>query len=170
MPGRTGSAARPIYALRMRVMMMLADSAQEVGGKLYILGGGWNIMGLPPSPTAVVLHIHVPWDRTNEPHTWLLELVDHDSEPVMVPGPAGEQPLRVGGNFEVGRPPGAPSGAEMGVSVAVTIGPLPLPPGGRYVWRLSINDETEDTWRLPFWVQPQPPQPPQLVDEELDEP
>jgi len=25
----------------VKVTMMLADAAQEVGGKLYILGGGW---------------------------------------------------------------------------------------------------------------------------------
>jgi hypothetical protein len=133
-------------------MMLLADSAQEVNGKLYILGGGWNIIGFPPGPSAVALHIHVPWDRANAQHSWLLELLDHDSEPVTVPGPAGEQPLRVGGGFEVGRPPGVPYGSELGVSLAVTLGPLPLPAGGRFVWRLSINDETRDEWRLPFAV------------------
>lgn len=136
----------------MRVNMMLADSAQEVGGKLFILGGGWNTMGFPPGPSAVALHIHVPWDQSNMPHTWLLELLDHDANPVMVPGPAGEQPVRAGGSFEVGRPPGVPIGSELGVSMAVTIGPLPLLAGGRYVWRLSINNDTRDEWRLPFAV------------------
>lgn len=132
--------------------MLLCDSAQEINGKLYILGGGWNIMNLPVGPSAVALHIHVPWDRTNIQHAWLLELVDHDADPVMVPGPAGEQALRAGGAFEVGRPPGVPYGSELGVSLAVTIGPLPLVPGGRYVWRLSIDGETHEDWRLPFSV------------------
>jgi len=132
-------------------MMLLADSAQEMNGKLFVLGGGWNIMG-GPAPSAVAMHIHVPWDRTNIVHEWLLELVDHDSEPVMVPGPAGEQPIRVGGNFEVGRPTGVPYGSELGVSLAVNIAPLPLRPGGRYVWRLSIDGATEDAWRLPFSI------------------
>jgi hypothetical protein len=136
----------------MRVMMLLADSAQEVNGKLYILGGGWNVMGSPPSPMAVAIHIHVPWDRTNIQHAWLLELVDHDSEPVMVPGPVGEQAVLVGGNFEIGRPPGVPYGSELGVSLAVTIGQLPLVPGGRYVWRLTLDGQTNDDWRLPFSV------------------
>ena len=144
----------------MRVMMMLADSAQEVAGKLYILGGGWSIMSATPTPSAVAVHIHIPWDRANAQHSWLLELVDHDSEPVIVPGPAGEQPLRVGGNFEVGRPPGVPYGSELGISFAVTLGPIPLTPGGRYVWRLSINDETRDDWRLPFSIALAPAPPP----------
>lgn len=148
---------------------MLCDAAQELSGKLFILGGGWNVMGLPPGPTAVALHIHVPWDRTNMQHRWLLELLDHDSNPVMVPGPAGEQPVRAGGNFEVGRPPGVPIGSELGVSLAVTIGPLPLVPGGRYVWRLSINDEHRDEWRLPFSVVSPPPIP-QAADEAQPEP
>jgi hypothetical protein len=30
------------------------------------------------------------------------------------------------------------------------VGPLPLPPGGRYEWRLSINQESHEDWRLPF--------------------
>src|SRR5437016_4093551 len=102
----------------MRVMMMLADSAQEVGGKLYILGGGWNIMGNQPIPTAVVMHIHVPWDRSNIPHDWALELLDHDGQPVVVPGPVGDQTVAVAGRFEVGRPPGTPYGSELGVSFA----------------------------------------------------
>lgn len=136
----------------MRVMMLLADSAQEVNGKLYVLGGGWNILQTAPAPTAVAMHIHVPWDRTNMQHRWRLELLDGDGEPVLVPGPLGEQPLVAEGAFEVGRPPGITPGSELGVSMALTIGPVPLTPGGRYVWRLTIGDETRDDWRLPFSV------------------
>jgi len=66
---------------------MLADSAQEVGGKLYILGGGWSITGPDPVPMAIALKLEVPWDRTNEQHSLLLELVDEDGNPVIVPGP-----------------------------------------------------------------------------------
>ena len=67
--------------------MMLADAAQEVGGKLYILGGGWSVTGPMPTPMAIALKIEVPWDRTNEKHELLLELLDEDGNPVRVPEP-----------------------------------------------------------------------------------
>ena len=95
--------------------MMLADSAQEVGGKLYILGGGWSITGPDPVPMAIALKLEVPWDRTNVQHKLLLELLDEDGEPVMVPGPEehGEVPLQVTGEFEAGRPPGIKPGTPI---------------------------------------------------------
>ena len=34
----------------MKVTILLADAAQAVEGKLYILGGGWSITGPDPSP------------------------------------------------------------------------------------------------------------------------
>jgi hypothetical protein len=135
----------------MRATMLLADSAQTAEGKLYILGAGWNIMGLG-SPSAIAVHIYVPWDLTNTEHKWRLELLDSDGQPVAVPGPVEEQPIILEGAFEIGRPPGVPRGTEQGVSVAVNLGPLPLVPGGRYEWRLWINGETDDDWRLPFSV------------------
>jgi hypothetical protein len=135
----------------MRATMLLADSAQAVDGKLYVLGGGWNMMG-PGAPTAVAVHIHVPWDQTNRQHQWRLELIDSDDQAVTAPGPVEDQPIVLEGAFEVGRPPGTPLGSEQGVSIAVNIGPLPLTPGGRYVWRLSIDGDTDETWRLPFSV------------------
>ena len=147
--------------IAMRATMLLADFAQAAEGKLYIVGGGWNVMGIG-STSAVAIHIHVPWDETNRQHQWRLELIDSDDQPVVVPGPVGEQPIVVEGGFEVGRPPGVALGSEQGVSLAVNIGPLALVPGGRYVWRLWINGNTDENWRLPFSVAQPPPgvQPP----------
>ena len=33
--------------------MLLADAAQQLGGKLYILGGGWSVTGPQPAPSAI---------------------------------------------------------------------------------------------------------------------
>jgi hypothetical protein len=131
--------------------MMLADAAQEVGGKLYILGGGWSVIGPGQAPMAIALKIEVPWDRTNERHSLLLELLDEDGEPVLVPG-ADEQsvPLQVTGALEVGRPPGIKPGTPIDSALAVTFGPLPLEPGHRYQWRLSIDGATDEDWILGF--------------------
>jgi hypothetical protein len=132
--------------------MMLADSAQEVGGKLYILGGGWSITGPDPVPMAIALKLEVPWDRTNEQHSLLLELLDEDGSPVMVEGPEehGQVSLQVTGEFEAGRPPGIKPGTPIDSALAVNFGPLPLEPGRRYQWRLSIDGETDEDWTLGF--------------------
>jgi len=138
--------------------MMLADSAQEVGGKLYILGGGWSITGPVPMPMAIALKLEVPWDRTNEPHSLLLELVDEDGTPVLVADDQGEQvPLQVTGEFEAGRPAGVRPGTPIDSALAVNFGPLPLEPGRRYQWRLSIDGETDEDWALGFSTRPAEP-------------
>jgi hypothetical protein len=38
----------------VKVTMLLADAAQAVDGKLYILGGGWTITGPDPIPRWLV--------------------------------------------------------------------------------------------------------------------
>ena len=43
----------------IRATLMLADAAQAADGKLYILGGGWNLIGPEPSPTAIAMHFEV---------------------------------------------------------------------------------------------------------------
>jgi hypothetical protein len=139
--------------------MLLADSAQVSEGKLYILGGGWTLTGPDPVPQAVAIYLEVSWDLTNIKHTWSLELLDSDANPVVVPGPVEEQPVRLGGEFEVGRPPGLKPGTPLGVALAINIGPLPLAPDTRYEWRLTINDQTEEDWRLTFSTRPTPSPP-----------
>jgi hypothetical protein len=140
----------------IRATVLLCDSAQAVEGKLYILGGGWNLTGPEPSPSAIAVYMEVSWDLTNVQHHWRLELLDADDQPVMVPTPIGEQALVLEGNFEVGRPPGIMPGIGLGLPLAVNLGPLPLTPGRRYVWRFSVNGDSEDNWRLPFSTRPVP--------------
>jgi Family of unknown function (DUF6941) len=135
----------------VKVTMMLADAAQAVDGKLYILGGGWSIIGPQPAPLSIALLIEVPWDQTNMPHRWTLELLDSDGHPITAEDPDGEQqPIRLDGELEVGRPAGLTPGTPIGVPLAINLGPLALPPGERYVWMLTVDDERREDWRLPF--------------------
>src|SRR5213592_1828364 len=97
----------------MRVTMLLADAAQAINGKLYILGGGWSIIGPDPVPSAIAIKIEVPWDEANKRHKLKLELVDADGRPVTVPTPTGEKPVQLEGDFEVGRPPGLKPGTPL---------------------------------------------------------
>jgi hypothetical protein len=140
------------------VTMMLADAAQVSENKINLLGGGWELIGPQIGPTAVALLIRVPWDMTNTKQRWALELVDSDGEAVTLTTPLGhEEPVKVEGEFEVGRPPGVPKGVAFQVPLAITFGPLPVEPGGRYEWRLTIGKESDEGWRLPFSVRPNPP-------------
>lgn len=150
----------------MRVTLMLADSAQAVNGKLYILGGGWSITGPMPSPSAIAIKIEVPWNEANRRHTLKLELMDEDRNPVSVPTPAGNSPLVISGDFEVGRPAGLIQGSPIDTAFAFNIGPIPLAPAKRYYWHLTINGNAQNDWRLGFATRPQaqtanvPPQAP----------
>jgi len=139
----------------VKVTMILADSAQASESKLYILGGGWDFIGPAPSPSAIAMLFLVPWDQTNRKHVFRLELVDSDGEPVVLPTPmGGEEPVAVTGDFEVGRPPGVPAGSSLNVPVAINFGPLPLEPGRRYEWRLTVDKQSLEDWRLAFNVRP----------------
>ncbi len=139
----------------MKATLMLADHAQVAEGKLYINGGGWTLTGPDPIPYAIAMLIDVPWDQTNAKHTLLLELLTSDGEPVLVPTEAGEEPAKVEMQFEVGRPPGTKPGTPISVPVAFNLSPAPpLPPGGQYVWALSIDGKTDEDWRLTFSTRP----------------
>ena len=59
----------------MKVTMLLADAAQAVDNKLYILGGGWSITGPAPTPMAFALKIEVPWNDTNRKYQLRLILM-----------------------------------------------------------------------------------------------
>lgn len=138
----------------MKVTMMLADAAQAVGGKLYILGGGWSITGPAPVPSAIALYLQVPWDQANQRHQLRLELLDSDGNPV--PSEEG-QPLAVEGEFETGRPPGIKPGSPLDFTLAVNLPPISLGPDQRYEWRLSIDGRSDENWRLPFSTRPATP-------------
>jgi hypothetical protein len=136
----------------VEVTMLLADAAQVADGKLYVLGGGLQAIGPKPQATALVLLIHVPWDRTNLRHDWQLELLDEDGVPVL----HQDRPVIVGGQFEAGRPPGAAPGTSLPVPLAINFTALPVTAGRSYSWRLAVNGTSEPQWRTVFRVDPAP--------------
>lgn len=140
----------------MKVTMLLADSAQAVGGKLYILGGGWSVIGPAPTPMALAIKIDLPWDRANMMHHWRLDLLDLDERAVTVPtGSHGErEPLFLEGELEVGRPPGLKAGTALDIPLAINLGPIPLDPGRQYQWRLSFKELKGEDWRVQFSTRP----------------
>jgi hypothetical protein len=136
--------------------MLLADYAQVADGKLTVVGGGWSLTGPEPAPFGIAILVHVPWDQANRRHLLRLELLDADGQPVLVPSDADEEPTPIvffdDIEFEVGRPAGLKPGTPLELPLAINSGPLPLEPGKRYEWLLSIDGGTDDDWRLGFGV------------------
>ena len=106
--------------------LILADSAQAVGGKLYMLGGGWSQYRARAFPFRLVIGIalglSVPWDETNQKRSIELSIVDEDGQVIMQP---------VTTQVELGRPPGLKPGSSQRVVIAATVG-LRLQKAGRY--------------------------------------
>ena len=148
----------------MKVTMLLADYVQVSDGKLTVVGGGWSLTGPEPTPFGIAILVHVPWDQANRRHTLRLELVDSDGRAVTGAAPDGADSEIEGDpiiflndiEFEVGRPAGIKPGTPLELPLAVNSGPLPLQPGSRYEWRLTINGEGDEDWRLAFSVRPEP--------------
>jgi hypothetical protein len=135
----------------VKTTLLLCDHAQEVAGKLYVLGGGWSIYRGSPVTMALAVKIGVPWDAANIPHDFSARLVTEDgADPVLATDQgAVATPIEFQGRFEAGRPPGVAPGSDLDAPFAVNISGLPLPPG-RYEWQVSIDEELVD--RVAFTV------------------
>ncbi len=132
--------------------MMLCDHAEEVAGKLYILGGGWSIYRGSPVTMGLAVKISVPWDAANIPHDFAARLVTEDGRDPVLPKPEGgaaPSPIEVQGRFETGRPPGLPPGSDLDAPFVVNMAGLPLP-AGRYEWQVLVDGSLVD--RVSFSV------------------
>lgn len=134
--------------------IIVADAAQVVGGKLFVLGGGWDrlfvpeLPGRPTMPFAVAVGIMVPWSMTNRQFEFALELADADGAVV------DELVL---GQFEVGRPPGLRAGASQRFQIAGPAGPE-FPAEGRYVVQCRVDGELVGHTAIEVSTVPQQPQ------------
>ncbi|MHB1981452.1 MAG: DUF6941 family protein [Sulfobacillus sp.] len=145
---------RPIQAI-----LMLADSAQVVDGKLFVLGGGWTLTGPRPSPMALVAQLQVPRCESDTKHVVRFELLTDDGGPYLVPtGPtseAAQAPMVIETEVAVAGSSDLRAGALVSIPVAINLSPLQLSPGQRYSWRLSIDGRTNPGWQAQFDVRPQ---------------
>lgn len=138
----------------IKVVMMLAEYATASEGKLTVVGGGWDEIGPQPSPFAIAMLLEVPWHMSNnERHELKLELIDVDGQGVVPVG--GDEPISIQSEFVVGRHVGAPIGSAQIIPIPIMIGPVPLPLGRRLEWRLLVNGETHEDWRLAFRTRPE---------------
>jgi hypothetical protein len=106
---------------------LLADAAQAVGGKVYVLGGGWNLFRAPNFPAPVQLAIAIGLGFTGEEvgiqFPLNVAIADDNGVPV-VP--------EMKGQVETGQPaPDVPKTASVKIPVAINIS-LSLPHPGSY--------------------------------------
>ena len=119
--------------------LIVADGAQAVGGKLYVLGGGWSHLLLPtipgraPLPFALALGLSIPWTQTNRDFNFALEVRDADGQRV------GDEPIATG-QFQQGRPPGLRQGTSQRLMLAVPAG-IEFPAAGRYSFHALLDQE-----------------------------
>ncbi len=124
--------------------LILADRAEAVNGKLYMIGGAWDRINMPTLPGQAIFDVAIglliDYHETNVPHTFELRLEDEDSNIVLGP---------VTGQFEIGRPAGMkPAQAQR--FVLVVRGPFPIPRAGAFIWTLSVDGERKEGTK--FWV------------------
>jgi hypothetical protein len=131
--------------------LVLGEYARVSDGKLDVLGAGWVVTGSPASFGIGILFEAQPGECGGK-HTIVLDLVDEDGHPVLVPD--SDQPLvRVEGEIEVIPPPGHTPTLPVVVPLAFNAANAPLPPGRRLEFRLWLDGETNDDWAVAFSTQ-----------------
>ena len=131
----------------MNADLILCDHAEAVNGKLYINGGGWNVLFLRGAPVNIFLAIlvEVDWNETNIRHQLQAELQTSDGDLVEIMG----QPVLIPAQLELGRPPGVKPGSSLLAPLAIGVNGLILEKGG-YVWLLKSGEN--ELARRPFQV------------------
>jgi hypothetical protein len=142
----------------MEVDAFLADSIETVNGKLYVLGGGWNMLAAPRLPVrhsrlAIGILIHVPYTATNEEHTLQVRLEDADGHVLPIgnkPGAPGEKLREIASTLTVGRPPQLRPGDEQIAATQITIDGLVFEWADRFRFVIAIDGD--DVKMLPLRV------------------
>jgi len=125
--------------------LILADRAEAVNGKLYLLGGGWDRLGLTSLPGHaffdVAMGVLIEYLETNERHSFSISLEDEDNRVVLGP---------ITGQVEAGRPPGMRPGQLQRFMLAVR-GPFLIPHAGAFSWAVALDGNRVHETR--FWVE-----------------
>jgi len=141
----------------MTATVILATSAQLEGSHLSLLGGGWTVRRPDPVPSAVAVLVMIPRDQMGTHHAHL-ELRYADDTPVMLDTLEGPQTLAVETDFSAQGLDDPALSTPLDAGFVINLGPLPLPPGREFLWRLHIDGETRDEWVARFRTTPPEPE------------
>jgi hypothetical protein len=133
--------------------LFLANHVESVNGLLYISGGGWTthtrvvpIGGSPPlSHLGIALIIAIPWHRTNQTHTPIIEIRDEDAQVI----------ANITAHLNVGRPPGMRPGTIQYANVGLPVD-IVFPRPGAYEITANIQGVEDSERRWTFLVQDVP--------------
>lgn len=127
--------------------LLMADGAESVNGKIYVMGGGAARHFVQPgwkSPIQlradIAAGILVGWNETTNRHVMTIQVVDEDDN----------EQLKAEIEFETGRAPGAKPGQEFRNLVAIR-GPFPIARPGAYKVVMFL-DEVEQDPPFRFWI------------------
>jgi hypothetical protein len=125
---------------------MLADRAEVMNGKLYLMGGAWDRLHLgnidQPVPIFIAFCAVVPYTERDDDHRLTITITDPDGTQIA-------PPLAVG--FKTGGPPQLERGGSQRLPFAVEA-VLKFPSYDSYTLRASIDGRTESDRTLTFWV------------------
>lgn len=114
--------------------LILADRAEVQGGKLYVMGGGWDRIGLQrfdtPAPISFAVGILIPWNACNEQHRLTVTIETPDNQPIDFRNEIG---------FMAGRPPWAQQGDVQRTILAAPVVPVLFPRPDTYSLVAAIN-------------------------------
>lgn len=126
--------------------LILADSAEALNGKLYLMGGGWDSVTVTdiarPVPIAIACGINVPWSETDNAHELSLAITDQDGKEVAP---------RLQASFKTGRSPNLERGHPAHVPFAIKA-ELVFPVAGTYVISATVDDNAETRRKLAFHI------------------
>jgi hypothetical protein len=115
--------------------LILADAAQIASNKLYLLGGGWDVLtvnGAFPARQhcALATSFRVPWNETNFRHQVDILIATEDQQEL----------ARAQVQIEVGRPAGIPAGADQRSQFVMDLN-LEFKEPGTFVIIASVSGE-----------------------------
>ena len=111
--------------------LLVADRAEVVNGKLYLMGGSWDRIQPPTFPhrmmLGIALGVRIPFSHTDDQHKVSVE-IQHDEKRL----------VGFEAKLTTGRPPGM-AGMDMLVPMAFNI-PIAIPAEGLVVLRAAVDD------------------------------
>ncbi len=139
----------------VKATIVLADHVQGAEGKLNLIGGGLRWLGPQPATFGIGMVLEFPWEAVGEDHMVKLDLIDGDGIPVELPqGDGMVGPFGFEATLPVAAPPGSRRGIPVNVCIAISMVQMQLPPDGRFEFRMEIDGEAHEDWRIGFNTRP----------------
>lgn len=111
---------------------LIADYAEIVNGKLYLMGGAWDMIHLREAPghvrMAFAVGLQVDWEETNQAIPIVVHVEDDDAHEL----------ARIEGQVQVGRPAALPPGSRQMAQMAVNLA-TNVPAFGGYRVRVTAG-------------------------------